>query len=108
MLHLTNAFSLNMFSANAEHCTLDFVKLSIADVNKRLDEGFCSGIGHADTAAVIGNLLGRTIPCNRATIVLEDALIVAQYVGPRLPEGATKLPEGATITFWLVRFHPID
>lgn len=33
----------------------------------------------------------------------EDALtLVGQYRGPRLPDGATTLPEGATIEWWHV------
>jgi len=31
-----------------------------------------------------------------------DALLVAQCRGPRLPEGATELPPGAILEFWLV------
>lgn len=44
------------------------------------------------------------VPVNRAsyTLVPGEKLLVAQYKGPRLPEGATKLPEGATIEFYLV------
>lgn len=29
-----------------------------------------------------------------------DRLIFGQYIGPRLPEGVTALPEGATIEWW--------
>ena len=46
---------------------------------------------------------GVEIPCNRATVALKegDVALVGQYSGPRLPEGATSLPEGAAIK-WLV------
>jgi hypothetical protein len=40
---------------------------------------------------------------NRANVSLAagDRVLVGQYSGPRLPEGTTTLPEGATIK-WLV------
>jgi len=40
----------------------------------------------------------------RKTVKLSSyiATVVAQYNGPRLEVGATELPEGAQITFWLV------
>ncbi len=66
-----------------------------------------SGVGHADTAALFSTLLGVDIPCNRISIAVPERVygqeqeawtaIVGQYSGPRLPEGATTLPEGATI-----------
>ena len=60
-------------------------------------------VGHADTAAVFSSVLGVEIPCNRATVALKegDVALVGQYSGPRLPEGATALPEGAAIK-WVV------
>ena len=63
-----------------------------------------SAIGHADTAAVVSGLLGREIEPDRIDIKLApgDQMMVAQYTGPRLPEGATMLPKGARVTFWLV------
>ena len=63
-----------------------------------------SVIGHADTAAVVGGILGREILVNRTTYTVEpgDTLYVAQYSGPRLPEGATTLPEGAMVKFFRI------
>jgi hypothetical protein len=42
------------------------------------------------------------ISTNRISVTLNprDSAIVAQYIGPRLPEGATQLPSGATIKFY--------
>jgi hypothetical protein len=42
-----------------------------------------------------------SIPMNRSNSKIdnEESVIVAQYVGPRLPEGAIELPEGATMKF---------
>lgn len=61
-----------------------------------------SAVGHADTAAVFGSVLGCTVPANRATVSLTAGMrvLVGQYRGPRLEEGVTTLPEGATIQ-WL-------
>ena len=69
-----------------------------------------NAIGHQDTDLVVRNLLA----CNhldtswavsagsRQTVALVpgDQAIVAQYIGPRLPEGATSLPEGSRIEFF--------
>lgn len=67
-----------------------------------------SVIGHADICSVINSDLGLSgeaaYQMNRTSIKLEpgDILWVGQYVGPRLPEGATELPEGATIRWYKV------
>ena len=66
-----------------------------------------SVIGHADTARLVSDILGVELPANRATVKLQkgEKMIVAQYSGPRLPEGATSLPEGAMIEFVLVEVN---
>lgn len=67
-------------------------------------EAMTSGVGHADTAAVFGGLLGFEVSANRVTVALEKGAtaVVGQYTGPRLPEGATELPPGAKIAWLLV------
>lgn len=66
--------------------------------------GTCtSAIGHADTAALIGNLIGVEVPMARISVPAlagGDVHFLGLYQGPRLPEGATALPEGATISFY--------
>lgn len=96
---ITNAFSLNMIdsfpmSVNVEEITLDEARELAAKCE--------SAVGHADTAAVFSSVLGLTVPANRMTVTLResDSVLIGQYKGPRLPEGTTKLPEGATIQ-WL-------
>ncbi|MFH1554639.1 MAG: hypothetical protein ABII76_07220 [Pseudomonadota bacterium] len=78
-------------------------------------------IGHADMARVAGAALVAVadalgvggvptveecvaVAATRPTVLLGDGdcALVAQYRGPRLPEGATALPEGATIEWWAV------
>ena len=100
-----NAFSLSMLSP-AEH-EVRFIPLTQARAAEFVAEGerWHSAVGHADTAAVFSAELGVAIPTNRASIDLvphRSRLLVGQYLGPRLPEGATRLPEGAAIAWWLV------
>jgi hypothetical protein len=61
-----------------------------------------SAVGHADTAALFSQQLGVRVPCCRESIRLGTDMLVGQYVGPRLPGGATSLPEGASIQWWYV------
>ena len=63
-----------------------------------------SVVGHADTAALFSKILGREIATNRESVKLVrgDILLIGQYIGPRLPEGATELPENATIEWWTI------
>lgn len=101
---LCNAFSLNMLaSLNAT--------LSVKELNAQQVKGYLldfpnatSAVGHSDTAAVFSSVLGHPVATNRTTVSLVpgDSVIVGQYSGPRLPEGATTLPEGATIKWALV------
>lgn len=99
MFYLVNAFSLNMINGDA-NLLVHHVDEKTA---RELAEVCVSAVGHADTARVFSEVLGVPVVCNRTTITLEkgDLALVGQYSGPRLPEGATSLPEGATIK-WVV------
>ena len=108
-LFIGNAFSLNMLSRDGK-------ARSPMPVDSRLvgdtiqyhadSEGWevRSVVGHPSTAAIFSDLLGEDIPFNRESVKLgdDDALLVGQYSGPRLEEGATQLPEGAKIEWWLI------
>ena len=98
-MFLLNAFSLNMLAGNADV----HVREVSLDTARNLARVCGSAVGHADTAAVFADVLGINVPTNRVSVTLEDGdtALVGQYSGPRLPEGATKLPEGATIK-WVV------
>ncbi len=102
MTYLGNAFSINMIQNFPANISINKVK--IETVKEMLHADFTSAIGHKDTAMIVGNLLGMEIEANRISISLtpNDVLIVAQYKGPRLPEGATQLPEGAKIEWFIV------
>lgn len=98
---LVNAFSLNMLPLEA----MNFVwvkKINPEEVPTDVE----SAIGHTDTAKVVSGILGFEVKPNRVSIKLteSDVLYVAQYTGPRLPEGATTLPEGASLEFFEVTF----
>lgn len=62
-----------------------------------------SAVGHSDTARIFSAILGRDVAVNRISVVLSaaDRYLIGQYIGPRLPEGATELPPGARIA-WLI------
>lgn len=94
MVYFGNAFSLQM---------VDFpVTINVEEVlPSEIPEDAISCIGHADTAAVVSGILGRSIPVNRTNIKLDkdDILYVAQLTGGRLPEGAKTLPDGFRLTF---------
>ena len=94
---LTNAFSIQMLQ-----------KGGLVRFDEIAPEGIpadvVSAIGHADTAAVLSDLLGFEVPMNRTSVTLDEdtELYVAQLVGGRLPEGSTTLPEGFTFKFYRV------
>ena len=98
-MFILNAFSLNMVVGDADVVVRE-VSQKVAAIHA---DACVSAVGHADTAAVFSAVLGVPVPCNRATVALKpgDVALVGQYSGPRLPEGATSLPEGAAIK-WLV------
>lgn len=102
-MKLLNAFSLNMLAEFPAWAS--FQELSLGEVREILtEEGFDSAVGHAETAAVFSEQLGVEVSCQRVTVTLKkgESALVGQCRGPRLPEGATTLPEGATIRWYLV------
>lgn len=101
MTKISNAFSIQMLTGGAQ---VNFAPVTAEYATHKLQTGFESYIGHPDLAAIVADVTGVEVPANRASLTLtdDDILIVAQYRGPRLPEGATKLPEGATVEFWRV------
>jgi len=103
MLFLGNAFALSMLTT--PESTLRCRKVTIEEAKSLLSsQGWASCIGHEDLAKVVSGLLGLEVPANRVSVSLNqgDMLIAAQYIGPRLPEGTTKLPPGAQIVFYTV------
>ena len=102
--YIVNAISGNMFDLSKDF-DLCWKPLSLNDVKKLLKKGdWKSVLGHDDIANLLSEMTGYHLEKNRVNNTLEfgDSAILAQYKGPRLEEGATKLPKGATIQFALV------
>jgi hypothetical protein len=103
---VTNAISLNMLPAGIAGGAIVFLRISPESAQRLVAASrgpVVSAIGHADTARLVGQQLGIELPADRRSVVLGgEPVLVAQYVGPRLPEGATTLPDGARIDYFLV------
>lgn len=100
MKFLTNAFSIQMLQGLSNPMIVKFEEVKARDIPKDV----ISAVGHADTAAVLSDILGFEIPMNRTSVSLDEftELFVAQLVGGRLPEGSTTLPEGFKFKFFRV------
>lgn len=117
-LLITNAFSLSMLAGDNLWMDDRLAVRRLSDEEARQLLSVCaeagyrivSGVGHADTARIFSNTLGTEVPMNRINIDLSglDLLLVGQYSGPRLPEGTTELPEGATIRWFTVQVVPAN
>ena len=103
---VANAISLNMLPPEVHSGGIIFRRIGLEEAQRLVREAdtVVSAIGHADTACLVGAQLGVELAADRRTVTLGDELmLVAQYIGPRLPEGATELPSGARIEYFLVR-----
>jgi Domain of unknown function (DUF1874) len=105
MIYVTNSFSLSM--VNSDRYDLHVQRVGRRTVSNFLqyfsDKDKCkSVVGHESTAELLSKDLDMKIDFNRETVTLApgDLIFVGQYKGPRLAEGATELPEGASIK-WL-------
>lgn len=95
MIYISNSFSMQMVEAS--NGLIGFKELNKNDFEFETRNAV-SVVGHQDTATVLG------VEFNRQNISLKkgDILFVAQIVGGRLPEGATKLPDGFKFKFMQV------
>ena len=101
---ISNAISINMLS---DDCNLNLKKITSEEAIELISnsDNVTSIVGHVDTANVISEILKISVKPNRVTWSWSnptDILLVAQLTGQRLPEGATTLPEGATLTWWVI------
>jgi hypothetical protein len=101
---VANAFSINMLDRAGQD--ISFVPVNVEAVKNLLrNEQWESAIGHADIARIVSGLVDAEVSANRINVTLRQgktSLIIAQYRGPRLKEGATELPKGAAVEFWQV------
>lgn len=99
---LVNAFSLNMLPS--EFCTIE-ISSEFQGLKSLEGKEIINAIGHKETANIVSDIAakdGILLPeASRQTIKLDgnERVLVAQYIGPRLPEGAMSLPEGAKLVF---------
>lgn len=102
-VYLINAFSVNQLATFPVRVHIEH--LNIHEAKGLVDKGFSSAVGHADTAALFSDQLGVTVTCNRCSISLRpgDRALLGQYRGARLPLGASSLPTGCTIEWFLIR-----
>lgn len=105
-MYLLNAISANML---ADLCNGHQMHVKFTPITEKAAGEFArahkvtSAVGHSDTARIFANVLGVPVPMNRISVWLEfgEKALLGQYNGPRLPKGATELPEGAYIQ-WVV------
>ncbi len=102
-MKITNSLSLNMLAdlngqIHHQRTSLEHAKAVVAEA------GVESAVGHVDTAAIFASQLGVDVPAVRMTLVLPkgETILVGQYRGPRMPEGAKELPADATIEWVFV------
>jgi hypothetical protein len=98
---ISNAFSLQMLKlTNPQNISVE--PLSTEEAAKFAQEAE-SSVGHADTASIMTHELKTSIACNRRNDTLEtgDQVLVGQFTGGRLPEGAISLPEGVSL-YWVL------
>jgi hypothetical protein len=109
-MKVLNAFSVSMVSSSTEEETsVTFRRVAPEHAAQCAREAVHCGwlescVGHSDTALLFSGVLGVKIEARRAWIALQpgEMALLGQYTGPRLPEGATALPPGATIEWFLV------
>ena len=125
-LYICNSLALGMLDRSIQALSLDDcatmgspripypISLERARELVAMASDVVPAVGHADTAAVLATALGLTVSqvSDRKTVRLQGSpsgytecveyALIGAYVGPRLPEGCTTLPEGATIEWWLV------
>jgi hypothetical protein len=101
-MKLLNAWSMMMVAHPAKLETRELTPYVAANMLQSL--GCESCVGHADAAALYSSILGIDVEFNRCQtrVAKGEEVIVGQYIGPRLAEGATTLPEGAEIKWLLV------
>ena len=100
---LVNAFSVNML--NGDNHAVDFCPISGEEAHRFLSGGFKSFIGHESTATLLSHQLGLDVEYIRQSyrFMPNDIVVLAQYTGPRLPDHAIQLTDGASIRWWQIR-----
>ena len=97
MIYVSNAFRLSMSRGAVSHP----IQLKLAK-SFATSDGVESAIGNEYACRLINKILKTNFKVNRKSFPLVDGdiLIIAQYVGPRPPEGSQSLPKGARIQWY--------
>lgn len=103
MIYLNNAFSLQMLPEGM----LEFVgyDTNIGHVKSSITgQKVISGIRHKEILDIVNKELNTCIELNDIDIKLkdEDTLYVCQFIGGRLPVGATELPKDIKIRWFKI------
>jgi len=100
---ICNAFSPSMVPAE---CSVEIKEITPEFAAEFAAEAV-SAVGLEDAVRAFA-AVGVTVALNRTTVKLygNDVVVVGIYSGPRLPPGAVSLPEGAEISWRLVRVLP--
>lgn len=116
-MYLVNAFSVNMLvqpdiRLRFERISLGQVYALMEELSLQQDECLVNAIDHSDLDRLVQEELAGcavdvpTSVCMSISWPLDldtvHRMLVAQYCGPRLPEGCKELPEGAEIEWWLI------
>lgn len=117
MRYVCNVFTIAM-APEGGHLTWHPISVNVArgmlrpcdprEVELGCQRGLTQAVGHAHTAELANSQLGeKLIEFSRLSVRLEhgDDLVLCQYVGPRLPEGVTVLPEGAKIVWYHAQYY---
>lgn len=107
---VSNAFSPSMLMYPEQAVTFRLQSSEAVAAMLQAADSFESCVGHPDTARALSTLLSVDIPYRRVnvTLGLGTRLVLAQYVGPRRPAGATGLPDNARFKFWYVECVSIN
>ncbi|MEM4360018.1 MAG: DUF1874 domain-containing protein [Candidatus Bilamarchaeaceae archaeon] len=105
-MKILNSISINMLPPGTGACTMKIQAISLEEARSLISAKAESYIGHEDLCRILKGM-GLDVPFNRANFVAKDGdvALVVQYRGPRLPEGATRLPAGASLEFYIVEFN---
>lgn len=104
VIHVLDAYALSTRPPVPANVNVRNIPLGEA---RDLADGAKSALENALLAAIFSAELGRHVACARSTVTIQpgDVALVGQYVGPRPPEGATQLPEGARIGWLRVEWN---
>lgn len=108
-IKIMNAFSFNMIPYENVNIAMRKLHLKEADSLLSMFDTVENCIGHEDTNSVVQSKLFFPIgKGNRCTVKLKlgESAIIAQYIGPRLEAGATKLPDNSKIDFIFIKVNP--